>query len=44
MGLEGVTVEFPETLYKGHFREDGYSGGAVLKDRAIFICCSLYCI
>jgi hypothetical protein len=27
MGLEGVTVEFPETVYKGHLNEDGYAGG-----------------
>jgi hypothetical protein len=31
MGLEGVTIEFPATEYKGHFKEEGYNGGEALK-------------
>jgi hypothetical protein len=27
MGLEGVTVDYVRTQYRGHFREDGYAGG-----------------
>jgi hypothetical protein len=33
MGLEGVTIEFPETLYRGHFLEDGYSGGGLCSNQ-----------
>jgi hypothetical protein len=27
MGIEGVTVDYVRTNYRGHFREDGYAGG-----------------